>query len=86
MRKVLTILFAVISFFAVGQNIVIPDAGFKAFLVANFDTDGDREISVAEANVVERMKLSTVDIVSLEGIAYFQYLEELECSPQNLFE
>lgn len=35
-----------------GQNIVVPDPNFKAFLVANCDTSGDGQISVTEAQAV----------------------------------
>jgi len=61
MKYILSLLLAV-SFYVGGQNIVIPDAVFKAYLIEHFDADGDGEISEAEANAVTQMKLSTSDI------------------------
>ena len=49
----------------------IPDANFKAYLVENFDTDKDGEISEEEASVVTSIWCDTMNIKSLQGIEYF---------------
>lgn len=64
------------------DNIYIPDAGFKKYLVEEFDSDGDGEISFKEAETVEKIDVSaSLDrIESLDGIEYFTNLKELDCS------
>ena len=57
--------------------ITIPDANFKAWLVERYDTDGDKEISKAEAKLVTAIDVSTLEIESLEGIRKFKNLETL---------
>lgn len=59
------------------DHIDIPDANFKAWLVERFDTDGDKEISKAEAQAVTSIELQTHEIHSLEGIRKFKNLETL---------
>ena len=59
--------------------IPIADANFKAYLVANFDTDGDGEISAAEAKQVTTIDVNTDNIYSLDGIEYFTNLTQLAC-------
>ena len=61
-------------------NINIPDANFKAYCVANFDTNNDREISYAEALSVNKINVHTDDIFSLSGIEFFSNLQRLRCS------
>ncbi len=61
------------------DNIVFEDANFKAYLVANFDTDGDGEISHEEALAITNIKVSTKDIESLAGIEHMVNLAELSC-------
>ena len=50
MKKLLLILLC-LPFIGFGQNVNIPDANFKAYLVGNTDinTNGDAEIQVSEA-------------------------------------
>lgn len=62
--------------------ILIPDANFKKYLVDNFDTDGDGEISEDEALAVKEIDVaaSLSSISSLSGIGYFAKLEKLDCS------
>lgn len=64
------------------DNIYIPDEGFKKYLLSGFDTDGDGEISIKEAEAVEKIDVSASleRIESLEGIEYFTNLTELDCS------
>ena len=59
--------------------IPIADANFKAYLVANFDTNGDGEISTAEAKQVTTINVNTDNIYSLDGIEYFTNLTQLAC-------
>ena len=68
------------------DNIYVPDAGFKEYLVGEFDTDGDGEISFSEAEAVEKIDVSTslTSIKSLEGIEYFANLTELDCSYNHI--
>lgn len=60
----------------------IPDANFKAYLVENFDTDGDGEISVDEASKVTSIWCENMNISSLKGIEYFVYILKIYC-PKN---
>ncbi len=64
------------------DNIYIPDAVFKAYLVENFDTDGDHEISADEAAAVKTIDIgaSLQRASSLAGIEYFTNLETLDCT------
>jgi len=79
MKKLLLILIA-LPMIGFGQNVNIPDANFKAFLVGNsaINTNGDNEIQVSEASVVNGLfgidDFSTVDIT---GIQAFVSLDSL---------
>lgn len=69
------------------ENIIFEDANFKAYLVANFDTDGDGEISKEEALAITKIIVGTKDIESLAGIEYMANLTELRCEgPWSFFE
>ncbi len=57
----------------------IPDANFKAYLVENFDTDKDGEISLREAKAVTEIDCRGEKISSLEGIEHFTALTQLDC-------
>ena len=61
------------------KNIVIEDANFKAYLVANFDTDGDGEISKEEALAITKIEVHTEKIESLSGIEHMVNLSWLSC-------
>ena len=56
------------------------DGNFKAYCVGNFDSDGDGEVSYAEAKVVTRIDVSNKSISSLKGIESFTNLTNLDCS------
>ena len=60
----------------------IPDANFKAYLVENFDTDGDGEISKEEAKNVTSIWCDNMGIYSLQGIEYFTSVLKIYC-PNN---
>lgn len=69
------------------ENIIFEDANFKAYLVANFDTDGDGEISYEEALAITKIIVGTKDIESLAGIEHMANLTELRCEgPWSFFE
>lgn len=61
------------------ENIIFADANFKAYLVANFDTDGDGEISYEEALAITMIDVDTDNIESLAGIEHMANLTELNC-------
>ncbi len=62
----------------------IPDAKFKAYLVENFDTDKDGEISEDEALKIKEIKCLRKEITSLSGIEHFTNLEILICNENGL--
>ena len=70
-----------------GQNVYIPDAGFKAYLVGEplINTNGDTEIQVSEASAFnESIDCSGINISNLTGIEGFTALAELYCNFNNL--
>ena len=74
-----------------GQNVNIPDANFKAYLVGNTDinTNGDTEIQVSEATAFNgtticSINCSNMNIADLTGIEYFTSLCALQCSGNQL--
>ena len=68
--------------FTASMKVAFADANFKAYCVENFDTDGDGEISYAEAKVVTNININTENIASLEGIEHFENLQNLTCRPE----
>ena len=70
-----------------GQNINIPDANFKNYLVNNaaINTNGDSEIQVIEASAFTgTIDCPSQNISDLTGIEAFTALTELNCSFNNL--
>lgn len=85
MKKLLLSTLSIIAFgFGVkAQNVNIPDANFKAYLVgkALINTNGDAEIQVAEANAFSgEITCSGLSIMDLTGIEEFTALTILNCS------
>ena len=81
MKKLLIILLC-FPFIGFGQNVNIPDANFKAYLVGNalINTNGDGEIQLIEANVFNgQIECSYLNISDLTGIEEFSSLTELNC-------
>lgn len=60
-------------------NALIGDPSFKSYLVSNFDSDGDGEISYGEALKVTNISTIDIDgkIQSLAGIEFFPNLDTL---------
>ena len=65
-------------------GIEIADEKFKLFLVENFDSNGDGDISSEEAEAVTLMDCSSREIESLAGLEYFVNLDTLICSNNQL--
>jgi Leucine-rich repeat (LRR) protein len=69
------------------QNVNIPDANFKAYLLADpaINTNMDTEIQVSEANVFTGTLLCNgLGIADLTGIEEFLVLSELKCYNNSL--
>ena len=76
-----------LPFLVAAQNVTIPDANFKAALVANTDinTDGDGEIQVSEAEAFSgAMDVSGLSIADMTGVEAFISLRYLICSNNSL--
>jgi hypothetical protein len=79
MKKLLLILLC-LPMIGFGQNVNIPDANFKAYLVgnSNINTNGDSEIQVSEATSFNgEINCYNMNISDLTGIEYFIALTEL---------
>ena len=84
--KLLLLLLA-LPMFCFGQNVNIPDANFKAYLVGNtaINTNGDTEIQVSEASVFNSyIVVQTLNITDLTGIEAFVSLTVLYCDDNQL--
>ncbi|KJD34265.1 hypothetical protein PK35_00080 [Tamlana nanhaiensis] len=69
------------------QNVNIPDANFKAYLVgdASINTNSDSEISVAEAQAFSgQLLVNGLSISDLTGIEAFVNITRLDCYSNNL--
>jgi hypothetical protein len=64
----------------------ISDAGFKSYLLENFDKNGDGNISLSEAKAIKEIKCPGMKIENLDGIEKFANLESLDCSNNELDE
>ena len=87
MKTTLLFLSVFLSVSLFGQNVYIPDANFKAYLVGDSDinTNGDTEIQLSEASVFYgAINCYTLQIENLQGIEAFTALTELYCYHNNL--
>lgn len=87
MKTILSFFAAVISFTLSAQIVTIPDAKFKAYLIANsqINTNGDNEIQVSEAtNFTGEIDCSGKNISKLTGIESFINIYRLDCSSNSL--
>ncbi|MEN8139161.1 MAG: hypothetical protein ABFR62_12085 [Bacteroidota bacterium] len=81
MKKYLLLILFFAAQFSFAQNVNIPDENFKSALIsAGYDTGGDGEISVSEAEAVTGMiMVNRKKIVSVEGIEAFVNTIGLSC-------
>ena len=68
----------------VQSNVIFEDENFKAYCIENFDSDGDGEVSYAEAKVVTYIDVYNKGISSLKGIEHFTSLTSLSCPSNQL--
>jgi len=83
--SILSIVF--VTSFVTAQNVHIPDANFKAYLIGNraINTNGDNEIQVSEAQAFKgEINCTRKKISDLTGIEAFVNLTELECCANEL--
>ena len=67
------------------QIVSIPDANFKAALIADgIDTSGDGEIQTVEAFVVNQLHVDNADISNLIGLSSFVNVTSLYCENNNI--
>ena len=86
MKKLLLVLLA-LPLIGFGQNVNIPDATFKAYLLGNtaINTNGDTEIQVSEASAFKgAIDCGDMNISNLTGIEAFTALTWLRCSNNQL--
>jgi len=85
--KKLLLIFIALPMIGFGQNVNIPDANFKAYLVGNsaINTNGDTEIQVSEAAAWPYyLDVSYFNISDLTGIEAFTSLPQLYCVDNQL--
>ena len=70
----------------VADVLTFEDPLFKAYLTANFDTNGDKEIDTKEALKITSIKCDGKSIYSLKGVEYFANLKTLDCSNNSVVE
>ena len=61
-----------------------PDATFQQYVYYILDKNLDGMLSTSEKNAVTTVKVSGLDITSLQGVEYFPALETLDCSSNSL--
>jgi Leucine-rich repeat (LRR) protein len=84
-KLLLLLLFIFISATATAQIVNIPDANFKAQLIAiGVDTNADGQIQNTEALAVTTLNVITASIFDMTGIEAFTNLQTLECSYNQL--
>ena len=57
----------------------IPDENFSAYMIQNFDTNGNGVLDFDEAEVVTNIDVNTDNIASLSGVEYCPNLRFLSC-------
>ncbi|MGH1384067.1 T9SS type A sorting domain-containing protein [Kordia sp.] len=86
--KLLPLLFLIITVYVNGQNVTIPDANFKNYLVNNsaINTNGDTEIQISEAAAFmgEIDLTSAGGVLDLTGIETFINLTGLRASGNDI--
>jgi Leucine-rich repeat (LRR) protein len=87
MKTTLLFLSVFLSASLFGQNVNIPDADFKAYLVENpeINTNNDTEIQLSEATAFTgKIDLTHLGITDLTGIEAFTALTYLDCRYNEL--
>lgn len=89
MKKILlnTLTTVILGTTAIAQNVNIPDANFKAYLVANtaINTNSDSEIQVSEAAAFTGViDCGYSNITDMTGLEAFTEITELRCYGNNL--
>ena len=87
MKKIILFLSVFITSSSFSQNVFIPDANFKEYLVGNkeINTNGDDEIQVSEAFAFSgEIDCMFLDIADLTGIEAFTALTKLSCGFNQL--
>lgn len=87
MKHIIGLILITLSSIAYTQNVNIPDANFKAFLVGNssINLNSDTEIQVSEAtNYSGAIYCQSLNIADLTGIEAFVNIVELRCHDNNL--
>lgn len=65
-------------------GLYIPDVALKAYLVNNYDDDGDEEISIVEADNITMVNCSGKGVADLTGLESCTNLATLNCSNNNI--
>ena len=65
------------------EYVNFPDANFRKYMLDNFDLNKNGKISLSEANTVTEIRVSTVDIETLNGIESLKFLESLIVSNET---
>ena len=87
MKTTLLLILLFTSPLLIAQNVYIPDANFKAYLVGNtyINTNGDTEIQVSEASsFIGEIDCGGFNISDLTGIEAFTALTHLDCGGNQL--
>ena len=61
-----------------------PDKIFRNYVKANFDENGDGNLSKDELDKVEKINITNKSVSSLKGIEHFKNLTKLDCSNNKL--
>lgn len=62
----------------------MDDLTFMKYCYDNFDVNGDKKVSLSEANAARKIDVKSKEIKSLKGIQYFTNLTFLNCSGNSL--
>ena len=88
MKNLTLLLFVLLTYnYLSGQNVYIPDANFKTYLINNtaINTNEDEEISIEEAEAFTgEISVSSDDITDLTGIEAFKNVTRLRCGSNDL--
>lgn len=60
------------------------DWAFKKACVEIADANGDGEVSFEEASAIKELNISNKGVKNLDGIEYFNHIEKLDCSYNNI--